>query len=81
MEWKDKNDSSVANGIITVTEEVAQNLHLIPQTSGKTTGGNQILRYAQLETMLEGSSELRQNLTYNQLIGNGNLPSRLYPNH
>ena len=81
MEWKDKNDSSVANGIITVTEEVAQNLHLMPQTSGKTTGGNQILRYAQLETMLEGSSGLKQNLTYNQLSGNGNLPSRVYPNH
>ena len=81
MEWKDKNGSSVANGIITVTEEVAQNLHLMPQTSGKTNGGNQILRYVILETMLEGSSELRRNLTNNQLSGNGNLPRRVDPNH
>ena len=44
LAWKDKNESSVADGIITVADEVAQNLHLMPQTSGKTTGGNQILR-------------------------------------
>ena len=53
----------------------------MPQTSDKTTGGNQILRYAQLETMLEGSSALRENLANNISNGNDFIPSRVDPNH
>ena len=81
LQWKDKNDSSVADGFITFTNEVAQNLHLMPQTTGKTTGDNQILRYAQLLTSLVGSNALRAQLTHNQQNGNGSLPSRIDPNH
>ena len=43
LAWKDKNESSVAGGIMTLTDEVAQNLHLMPQISGKTKVRNQIL--------------------------------------
>ena len=39
---------------MTVLNEVAQNLDLMPQTSGRASGGNAILRYAQLETIMEG---------------------------
>ena len=36
------------------------------QTSGKTTGGDHVLRYTQLETMLEGTSSLRENIANKQ---------------
>ena len=74
---KDTPDSSVADGFIIVTGEVAQNLLLMPQTSGKMTCGNQILKYAQIETMPDGSYWLRTNLGQNQLNGNGLIPSRI----
>ena len=75
--WKDTPKSLDADGIITVTGEVAQNLLLMSQTSGNMTGGNQILRNAQIETMPDGSYWLRTNLGQNQLNGNRLIPSRI----
>ena len=61
--------------MVTVTAEVNQHLDLMPSTSGRATGGNAMLRYAQLETMMEGSDEYRTTL----VNSNGANNNRAFP--
>ena len=73
---KINNNDDLTNGLITIGEEQAANVDLMPQTSGRSTGGNAMARYAQLDTMLEGGQDFRDRLVnnnHNQVIRPGQV--------
>eukprot|EP00801_Mesodinium_rubrum_P004839 Mrub_04842.p1 GENE.Mrub_04842~~Mrub_04842.p1 ORF type:complete len:369 (+),score=30.57 Mrub_04842:90-1196(+) len=76
------NLSDEPSAMITVTEEVNQNLHLMPSSTGRNSGGSAMLRFAQLETLMEGSDDYRANLiNTNQNTNNATLPTLISANH
>lgn len=62
---------------MTIKEEYARNLHLMPSTSGRAKGSSSIIRMAQLETMMEGSADYRYSLLNDNINIGQVLPTEI----
>jgi len=64
--------------MITVTSEVANNTDLIIPTGGRARGGNSMVRFAELETLFEGSTEFNERAVQNSIALHNENPRNIY---